>query len=512
MRKALDVNVPVFTAAVALSFNPVSAGPPTAIFTDGRTGLPNSNVPNIENLGYDSATFIGFERPRLAAGGSTWIAAARANATVGGDSPTSVGIILVGDGLQATAVAAGGGPAPTGGGSLASSFDTGPRINSNGDLVFQESRPPEQTWRLFRFDASTNSWSIPLQQGDPVPGFPGQAFSPFTDIAGFTADKRIAVRTSDTTGPLPNGQNDFLVIGDTVIAQTGVTTPTPQIDAPPQPLQGDFFTLGNFDVTEDGNTFAYDANLDNVSSSRDRIFVVNGTVVFQEGAPVAGFATPGDSVRASGSYVAQDGTWAVNVDLHDNTDVIVVNGSAVAVTGDAVPRFPGEVFDDAETARTFGDPVVRSPDEYVFEAETDFPDDARDSVLIYAKNHVPQVLLRKDQRVDLDGDGITDDAIILGINGDLALIQDHVVFTVTLVQEDTTPLGEALVRLELPPCPDFPGCPFDLDGDGQTTSTDVPLLVHLAETGDASVDYDCTSELDFFDVLAYLDAREFGCP
>jgi hypothetical protein len=455
---------------VAICCGGAGGSTPTALLTDGRTGLGNSVVPNISDFGFVSATFAGFGLPRVAADGETWVVRADAVALQSGGSAQAIDVIVKGHGLTVETLIAGGSPSPTGGPDLAISIDSGVRVNSNGDVVFRESVGDGELWRLFLYDGSSETWSVELQDGDPVPGFPGQSFQSFTDIAGLTADGRIALRTSDTIGPLPNSENDFLLIGDEVVAQTGVTVPTPQIDDPAQPLQGDFFTLGNFDVTEDAAAYAYDGNLDHVPSSRDRIFVSSGELVFQEGASIAGLDSNADSVRAAGSYLDASGTWSFIADLEDGTDVLLINGEAAALTGDPVPGFPGEFYDDASTARTFGDPVTRGPDEYAFVAETDHPDASSDSVLVHVADGAGTVLLRKGDSIDLDGDGALDDAIVLGIVGNLALLGDDLLATVNLVQSDGTPLGQALITIALP-------CPGDVTGDGEVDLGDLSMVL-----------------------------------
>jgi len=483
------------------------AAPPTALFTSDDAGLDNSKVPNIEELGFDSGSFFVFERPMVAADGTTWTALSRAIVDPGG---FAVSVVLVGEGLDATAVVAGGAASPAGGPPLSLSFDSGLtatgegiRITSAGDRVFRESVASDEHWRLFRFDAASETWSVALEKGDPVPGFPEQSFANSVRIGGLTSDDLIAIRTSDTVGPLPSAENDFNLIGDQIVAQTGVTAPPGQLDDPPAVLQGDFFTLGRFDVTEDGEHFTYDGNLDDVPMSRDRIFVYDGKVVIQEDALLDDHPVAVDSLRQDTTFLWHDGTWATTGDFQDNIDFIVINGEIVALEGDPVPGSRDETIGDVDSTKVFFGVVTRGPDEFAYIAETDFADPDQDTVIVYNNE---QILVREGEPADLDGDGRADDAFIDGIQGNsLAFIGDQLFFTATIENSAGAPLGPALLFVDLP-------CLADANGDGELNILDFVAFQAAFTAGEPSADCNGDAALDVLDFICFQAEFLAGCP
>src|SRR5690606_30227487 len=91
---------------------------------------------------------------------------------------------------------------------------------------------------------------------------------------------------SDVTTGLPTAEDDLLVLGTTLLAQTGVTVP-------PGQTGGEFweaFDLSDFWITPDGQHYLVQGDLGG-DTAFDDVVVLDGNVIVQEGTilPGSGF-------------------------------------------------------------------------------------------------------------------------------------------------------------------------------------------------------------------------------
>jgi hypothetical protein len=307
-------------------------------------------------------------------------------------------------------------------------------------LVVQEGLTPVPAIAGFTFGGSRGSIHI-TNAGDV--GF-------YSDLlgTGVTATTNAAIFTSN---------------GATMLAREGFAVPTGQAGGATQPWinfdsGGAVFSLGfGLDATQ--SNWIMSGGLAG-STTTDRVVVVNNAVRIQEGSvlPGSGLANPVASVRAT--RMESDGTWfASGSNATDNIDWVVRNGDLIARTDAPITPASPELFDDTRLGATFFAHVSNNRGDYLVGGATNAANPRADSVLVL---NGATVLLRENDPVDLDNNGLFDDGTYIRtfVDDRLFMTDSEVVLVVRLRNAASAgcaatddDIGQALIRVPLPtPC------------------------------------------------------------
>ncbi len=425
----------VVCAALAAAAGTASAMP-TVIYSEVASS-PTSMVPGLGGLLFES-----FDRPYASADGSSWIISAIADTDTATDE-----FIIVGSG-NSGAVVVQEGVTVMPDGSLAGPIERNMGVNNSGDYAFATNTNGDTASdeAVVKWNAGSNAFEFAKQEGQPVPGVANEVFGATTNAAGITNAGDAFFRTTASVGDLPSDDDDFLFHGTNIVAQSNVTTPGNQAGGATEPW--DNFDTNDFYVSADGQNYLAQGDLQG-DTGTDDVVVVNDNVALQEGSPInAG----GKNIGAfTESLMNPGGAWFARGDYDDDQDWLVRNGDVIAETGDPVPGgLPGETLSDAVFSSTFFAMTGNGVGDFVYGATTSNPDTEADAVLVVNNSFV---LLRQGDAVDLDGNGILDDGVLIDIfnNDDMFLTDDGTLyFTAELVEVTGAPLGQAFISVQIP--------------------------------------------------------------
>jgi hypothetical protein len=341
------------------------------------------------------------------------------------------------------------------------------------------------------------------QEGDAVPGFPNDFYGFSLDSALITLDGDAGFRAPSTSGDLPSDQDDFVIVGDTIVAQTGVSIPGNQAGGATE--SWDTFDSNDFYASGTGGSTLILGDLTG-DTGGDDVVVVDGDVVLQEGSVIdgSGFVSPvGAFVEA---LMMSNGDWFARGDNADDQDWVVYNGGVVAASGEPIVPGSDELFSDAVFSATFFTMFSNNNGDYIVAGTTDAADPDFDAVLVL---NGTEVVARQGDPVAFPSNGGQQAFIDIFNNDDGFLTDDMMLyFTATLRDADGTQIGQAFLRKDL----SGGDCPADFDGDGDVDVDD--LLTLLANWGDAEPeggDVDGDGDVDVDDLLALLS--DWGaCP
>jgi hypothetical protein len=301
---------------------------------------------------------------------------------------------------------------------------------------------------IVRYTASTNTFSIPVREGDPSGHTAGENHAADIHSPGITNAGIISYVDNATVGALPDANDEFFVIGSTVTIQEGITNPAGQ-----NPVQGawDNFLAGDNFVDKTGTNYLARGDLLGATTT-DAVVVVNNNVVIQEGAvlPGSGFASPVVAGAADEAFMYSNGDWLARGNNVDGNDWVLRNGTVVAQKGDAVPGgLGGETFDDTTFADLFFLITANDNGDYVYGGVTSNVATAN-AVLVFNDSFV---FAREGDPVDVNGNGLPDDdAFISVFNNDDAILTNDLryLFTADLVNGAGTALGQAFMVIAVP--------------------------------------------------------------
>jgi len=360
---------------------------------------------------------------------------------------------------------------------------------------------------------------IPYREGSPIAVLPGSVGTGISDV-NIAANGKTAARFSSLVGTAST-QNAAILLDDlsTVGAQRNVTAPGGQVGS-------EFynsFAFGSFYINAAGTSFLFKADL-NGAAATNTVVVVNNQVVVQEGTTLPGFASPVTNPIVQ--RMDPSGDWYVRGENADDQAWIVRNGVVVAASGDPVPGGePGETWSNAvwnvSNGNTFFFHSGNSAGDSIIAGFTSLADTQRNAAWVLLGDHGPQVVLRRGDQVDLNGDGVGDDAYIelTGLNAaslnnrvDAGFLADDgwFYFVADLRRGDGTSLGEAFLRRRVITPP--PACFGDANGDGLTNGADLSVL--LGQFGQtvspgSDADFNGDGEVNGADLSVLLS--NFGC-
>jgi hypothetical protein len=412
---------------------------PRAIYSEIASS-PTSTVPGVPGVIFES-----FDRPYVSPNGNSWILGAETNGATTEDR-----LIIVGSGLTGNTVAREGINIP--GISEAPGFiDQKLSINDGGDFVYATNTNLATTTNdevVVKFTAATNTFSIVAREGDPTGYVAGENHAADLNSPGITNGGAVAYVDTPTVGALPDANDDFFVLGTTILAQEGITTPNNQ-----NPVQGawDNFSAGDCWVDKTGTSYLARGDLLGATAT-DAVVVVNNNVVIQEGAvlPGSGFTSPVVAGAADEAFMYSNGHWLARGNNVDGNDWVLRNGAVVAQKGDAVPGgLAGETFDDTTFADLFFSITANDNGDYVYGGVTSTAATAN-AVLVFNDQFV---FLREGDGIDIDGNGLADDNAFISVfnNDDAILTNDLRYFlTVDAVDGAGTPLGQVFMVVQVP--------------------------------------------------------------
>lgn len=415
---------------------PAGAAVPVAIFTE-IPAHPTAKVPGL------TADFDEFDRPYRSPDGSMWIISASSNLATTEDE-----VIIVGSGptsFGATTVVREGTAAGWAPGENVGLIDRNMGINDSGHYTFATNTdgPTTGDEYIVRWNGGFNAIA---QEGTAVPGVPDELFGTSLDSPHILNTGMVGYRAPSTAGLLPSDQDDFLFMGASIVAQTGVTIPSGQAGGATE-------TWGTFDLQDyytsaDGSSYLAQGDL-NGATTGDDVIVVNGQVVLQEDSTAPGLSSPITTLTEAA--MMSNGDWFARGSNDDSQDWIVRNGVTIAKSGDEVPGTGGtEHYDDTLFSSTFFHMVGNNNGDYVFGATTDFADPEFDAVLIF---NGTDVVARQGDAVDIDGNGLLDDDAYIDIfNNDDGFLTDDLVlyFTADLRNGLGEGIGQAFLTLIVP--------------------------------------------------------------
>jgi hypothetical protein len=411
---------------------------PRAIYTE-IAASPTSTVPGVPGVIFES-----FDRPYVSPSGNFWILGAETNGATTEDR-----IIIVGSGTTGNTVVREGVNIP--GFSESPGFiDQKLAINDAGDYVFATNSSAATTADeiIVKFTAATNTFSIVAREADPTGYIAGENHAADLNSPGITNGGVVSYVDTPTVGALPDANDDFFVLGTTILAQEGITTPTGQ-----NPVQGAWenFVAGDNFVDKTGTNYLARGDLLGATAT-DAVVVVNNNVVIQEGAVLPGtsFTSPVVAGAADEAFMFTGGHWLARGNNVDGRDWVLRNGAVVATDAEAVPGGnAGETFGDASFTDTFFSITANDNGDYVYGGVTNNVATAN-AVLVFNDSFV---FLREGDAVDVNGNGIADDdAFISVFNNDDAILTNDLRYYLTadLVNGAGTALGQAFMVVQVP--------------------------------------------------------------
>jgi hypothetical protein len=358
-------------------------------------------------------------------------------------------------------------------------------------------------------------WSVAVRETTDIPfEATGEVFGGVLVPFGISPDGAdVYYRASATVGTLPDAQDDFIVLGPTVI-QYNVST-----------VAGSggrtFDNLGNaLDVRSGADTTSWMVSVDmSGATTDDEAVLVDGAIVVREGGTLGGLGVRGAG-RLGAVAISGDGTQYIHRGQQTSGTVDWVNRSGAIVAQRLAPIVPASATTWAafpNFARTFLSLDVNNAGQFSILGGTST---AGQNIARLVYNN-ERVLLSDRDAIDLDGNGLADDSAFADFNGgsggelNVQVLGSDAVYAVVRIVDSATPaagtfLGEALVRLPLVDEPACPACPADFDQDGGVTGADVEAFFLAFESGDPCGDTDLDGGVTGADVEAFFIAFEAG--
>ena len=455
-------------AIAALAGTAVAVGPEVII--SDVSGQASSAVP-----GFPGNIFSSFNRPYRSPDGSRWIITADTDLATTEDF-----VIITGSGATWSIAVREGTPL-VGSTELNGLIDQIVAINDDGTIIYATNTDAATTSDeiIVKLAPGMNA-EVVAREGDPVAGFPTEVYGVTIDTPGLLGNGDTYFRATATVGLASTLEDDFLIRGGAVWAQSGITMPGMST------LPWEFFDIGDYYFSADGSHSLIQGDV--TGTTNDDVVVLDGDVVLAEGSPIAGSGLP-DLIDVGGVvevYMSKAGDWLVRGDFVSQIDWLVYNGQVVALTDDLIPDIgTGERYDDNIFSACFFLMTANNDGDIVYGAVTDNPDVNANGVLLMRRNGVTSVVAREGDPLDLDGNGMFDDDAFLSVfnNDDAFLTEDGwLYFAVDLRNSALTTIGQAFVRSQVftvtPTCaPDItttaiPGSPGYLVPNGILNNDD----------------------------------------
>lgn len=497
---------------------------------------PTSLVPGLSGVRFSSVG--GFGRPFKSESGSRWIMHADTDAPGASDA-----MLLAGTGTLFQMVAREGtfpllptSPArtfrPFG------SFDPVQGINDAGQFVFSglDARVDTTTdGYVVAWDGS--EFRLVMQEGSPAPAVgPGAIYGSSRGSATIRADGSTSFFASlgGTGVTASNDQGIFIADGTQLVQRKGLTVPLGQ-------TLGGTFSYKSFDAgTSPGLGFFPDAFASrwalaatiNASPNSpppggmDRVAINDNTVIVQENALVSGtgiFSPARDTTPFVALSMEPDGTSFCIGGSESGLDWVLRNGFPIAQSASQIAPGESPLWTRPDGApNTF---LLALGDRLGNSVVGGFTSGSGLETFALVLNG-NRVILRGNDPVDLDNNGLFDDAVYVrdvkpyhGFLGD-----DGFVYVVVQLRGNDaancggidTSLGEALIRVPLNPVVIVP-CDPDVNQDGNADQIDIDYLINVVAGGENTTgidpDFNRDGNADQIDIDALLNVVAGGaCP
>ncbi len=478
-------------------------------------GQPNSEVPGRPGTFF---TTTGFDRPFRSPDGTRFVLTADTDAATTADM-----VLLVGHNGVVTLGVAEGDVTPEGDG--VGIIDTTYGINNAGQFVFSFNSTLGATTNdevVVKFDGTT--FSTVIREGD-FNGTLGFNYGATSGSAQIQADGSVSFQSNFTGATTLTDTAVMRASGATLVAQEGVTIPTGQVD-------GNTYTVKALDSgatdgqgffpNADGSRHIWSGTINDPALTQDRVAVVDGAVVIQEGTviPGSGFGSTASAINYV--FMEANGDWFAYGSNLDTGDWAIRNGAVVGATDTPIHTGATELWDDAPYAQTFFLTIGNNNGDYVVGGTTNNSTGIANAVLVL---NGTSVLMRENDPVDLNNDGLFNDGVyVRTFRDDFAFMTDTELWISIRLRDEPNAqgcatndpdIGGALVKISLPPTGPVCGT-ADFDGDGDTgTDADIEAFFaclagnccatcwHLGADFDADGDSGTDADIEaFFRVLA----------
>lgn len=482
---------------VRLPAIPPATADAVAIFST----LPGSNaVPGMPGVSFSDV--VDMNRPARSAKGNFWVLSVDTDIADG----TMDRVMLRGSGTTFSVVAQEGVTLPPNASPIGT-FDALMDVNDSGDFVFSATVDPSTDGIVKSIGGVL---SVPARTNTVVAPIPGALFG--TTLHSPTIQNNGTVSFYATLTGVPTTNDSALLTGDgsAVVAQEGVTVPAGQAGGGTQPFatfdSGTGVGTGFF-MSASGATYSTTGTLTGATTS-DRVHVVNGSVVAQEGStlPNSSFtslvttvlmnnADPNGAVIAYGSNA-------------DGQDWVATPTGVVAVRDQEVYPGAGINWAEAGFGQTFFIALTGPRGRTVVGGLTSASDTNANAWLVYNGR---RAVLRENDPIDLNNNGVFDDDSYAHIfRDDMGFIScDGWLYVNVRTRNGSglctgtpTEVGQAFVRVRA-------FCPSDWNDDGGVNSQDFFDYITAFFAGDGDINCDGqTNSQDFFD---FLSAFFSGC-
>jgi len=412
------------------------AFPIDVIFTDLASD-PSSDVPGIPG-----AKFSSFDRPH-GSPGTNWILTADTDLTSTEDEILLVnGVVEVREGTPATW---------TGGAENVGFLDQRCAINDAGEFVFTTNTdgPTDTDEYVVKGSPAEATLTKVVQEGDSAdPPLTGATWDEALESALIIADGTVGFG-GDSIDGVPTDNDEVIILGATILAQEGLTTPSGQSGGATDAW--DNFDTGDFWTSADGSSWLLQGDLTTADTTQDDVVVVDGAVVLQEGVVVPGstFPNPIDLGGIVGSWMDPVGNWFArgNNDTSE-VDWLVRNGTVIATLGDPAYTGSTEVWTDAEFGDCFFLHVGDVNGNWIIGGVTDGATASNGLIVLNGEMEV----MREGDPIDIDGNGLfDDDAFFNTFGNDDGYITSTGLyyFTATIKDATGTQVGEGFFAADL---------------------------------------------------------------
>ncbi len=485
------------------------AGPIEVIYTE-IPGQPSAVVPGAKDAAGNPvfAEFTALGEIALRGDGGEWMLKATNNL-----GTTLDAILILGAGTVGNAFAQDGQPVQGGlPGEQYDFFDSPVPAawNDAGDIAFSF-RAKGGSSAVFEkvIWVSAGVHTIVIQMGDPALGLIDQPPNPTGDELFGNSINSVHLLNTGEVGfantPIQNchsARYPAFFRGNTSFRQSGVSL-----------IEGEVWDSFDYDDcggSPDGHWFAK-GDTENPNTAVDNILAVDDVVVLREGSPVGG--SPVTMATIFFTRMLSGGTWFCRGDDPSSNDWAVSNGVLLAKTGDEITA--GEHW-----GASFGAFNGNNMGDWVLVGNTDNPDLTQDNVL--ALNGT-DVILRENDPVDVDGNGLFDDDAYLATfqPNDLFITDTKMLYLlVSLRNAAGTNIGDAFIRKQIP----LSSVPGDMDCDGGVGFSDInPFVLALTDPAAYAQTYPTcdilNGDIDADGTVGFSDINPFvqciingGCP
>lgn len=339
-----------------------------------------------------------------------------------------------------------GSPAPWAPAENVGTIDPDLAINNAGDLLLGNNTSATSLDDYMVLFAG-GAWTVLAQEGGATPV--GGTWSSSLDSAALANTGRTLWRDG-AIGGLPTANNAIVVLGPGSVLQKGIDVPAGQAGGGTNTWEN--FSVNRVYVSPDGlNTLI--AGDTNAATSGDFVVTWNGNVVIQEGQVLPGSSFANGVTTVAKTWIDRAGNWyARGSNLVTADDWVVRNGALVADSAGASEVVPGsgEFFDDTTFAACFFCFDGNSAGQFVFGGVTTAPAISNGVLVFDDGAGFRRVLVRENDPIDLDGNGLFDDDRFFNTFGDddvLLLDDGTVIFTATLRNGAGTAVDQGLFRL-----------------------------------------------------------------